>query len=98
MPIYEYRCEYCGELTEILQKVSDEPATQCPSCNKPGLKRQISAAGFQLKGGGWYVTDFRGKKESSSEKKSTENTSSESSPSTETKSEPTKPTETKKDE
>ena len=65
MPLYEYRCDECGETTEILQKFSDKPATQCPFCSKPGLKKQISAAGFQLKGTGWYVTDFRdGKKPS----------------------------------
>lgn len=60
MPIYEYKCGECGHHLESIQKVSDEPLTDCPSCNQPGLKRLISAAGFQLKGTGWYATDFKG--------------------------------------
>jgi putative FmdB family regulatory protein len=60
MPIYEYRCAVCGHETEALQKMSDAPLTDCPSCGKPALTKLISAAGFQLKGSGWYVTDFRG--------------------------------------
>lgn len=60
MPIYEYRCSACGHETEALQKMSDAPLTDCPSCGKPALSKLISAAGFQLKGSGWYVTDFRG--------------------------------------
>lgn len=60
MPIYEYRCSGCGHETEVLQKMSDAPLTDCPSCGKPALTKLISAAGFQLKGSGWYVTDFRG--------------------------------------
>ena len=59
MPIYEYRCESCGHHLEALQKISDAPLTDCPSCNKPELRKQISAAGFRLKGGGWYETDFK---------------------------------------
>ena len=59
MPIYEYQCKNCGERTEIIQKVSDPPATTCPACKQAALQRLISAAGFQLKGTGWYVTDFR---------------------------------------
>ncbi len=62
MPIYEYRCEGCGHDLEKLQKMSDPELTDCPACNTPQLKRLISAAGFQLKGAGWYVTDFRGDK------------------------------------
>lgn len=61
MPIYEYHCTACNEHTEILQKMSDEPATQCPNCHQASLTKQISAAGFQLKGTGWYVTDFKNK-------------------------------------
>ena len=61
MPIYEYQCQECGERCEKLEKVSAEPATECPSCKKSALKRQISAAAFHLKGTGWYVTDFRDK-------------------------------------
>jgi len=59
MPIYEYRCESCGHHLEALQKISDAPLKDCPSCNKPELRKQISAAGFRLKGGGWYETDFK---------------------------------------
>ena len=61
MPIYEYQCKNCGEKTELLQKISDKPATTCPHCQKDTLTRLVSAAGFQLKGTGWYVTDFRDK-------------------------------------
>ena len=59
MPIYEYRCSSCGHQQEFLQKVSDPPRTECPKCQKPALTKLLSAAGFQLKGSGWYVTDFR---------------------------------------
>lgn len=61
MPIYEYRCDVCGHELEALQKMSDAPLTECPACGKPTLKKQISAAGFRLKGSGWYETDFKGK-------------------------------------
>ena len=59
MPIYAYRCETCGFAKDVLQKVSDAPLTECPSCGKSSFKKQLTAAGFQLKGTGWYVTDFR---------------------------------------
>jgi putative FmdB family regulatory protein len=59
MPIYEYRCSSCGTHKEVLQKLSDAPLTDCPSCGQPAMKKLISAAGFQLKGSGWYATDFR---------------------------------------
>jgi len=59
MPIYEYQCESCGHALEALQRLSDDPLVDCPVCNKPALKKQISAAGFRLKGGGWYETDFK---------------------------------------
>lgn len=59
MPIYAYRCETCGFSKDVLQKVSDAPLTDCPSCAKSTFKKQLTAAGFQLKGSGWYVTDFR---------------------------------------
>jgi len=59
MPIYEYRCADCGHELEAIQKFSDEPLTQCPSCGASGLRRKISAAAFRLKGGGWYETDFK---------------------------------------
>jgi putative FmdB family regulatory protein len=60
MPIYAYRCEACDFAKDVLQKVSDAPLTVCPSCNESAFKKQLTAAGFQLKGSGWYVTDFRG--------------------------------------
>lgn len=60
MPIYAYKCESCGFAKDVLQKISDAPLTDCPTCGKPSFKKQVTAAGFQLKGSGWYVTDFRG--------------------------------------
>jgi putative FmdB family regulatory protein len=63
MPIYEYRCEECGHEMEKLQKMSDPALTECPECKQDALKKVISAAGFRLKGSGWYETDFKsGKK------------------------------------
>ena len=59
MPIYEYQCESCDERLEKLQRMSDPALRDCPHCNKPALKRLISAAGFRLKGSGWYETDFK---------------------------------------
>ena len=59
MPIYEYQCQACNERVEILQKISDEPVKKCPHCKKNKLTRLISAAGFRLKGSGWYETDFK---------------------------------------
>ena len=63
MPLYEYHCTHCDENTELLQKISEEPAKTCPHCNHDSLIKQISSSSFQLKGGGWYVTDFKNKKE-----------------------------------
>lgn len=60
MPIYAYRCEECGFAKDVLQKMSDDPLSICPECAKSSFKKQVTAAGFQLKGSGWYVTDFRG--------------------------------------
>jgi putative FmdB family regulatory protein len=60
MPIYAYKCESCGLAKDILQKLSDPLLTQCPSCGAQTLKKQLTAAGFQLKGSGWYATDFKG--------------------------------------
>jgi putative FmdB family regulatory protein len=59
MPIYEYRCSACGHELEALQKFSDAPLRECPSCHAETLVKQLSAAGFQLKGSGWYATDFK---------------------------------------
>ncbi|AKH21630.1 FmdB family zinc ribbon protein [Sedimenticola thiotaurini] len=63
MPIYEYRCEACGHELEAMQRMSDEALTECPKCGKPALKKLISAAGFRLKGQGWYETDFKSGKQ-----------------------------------
>ena len=60
MPIYEYRCGSCGHELEAMQKFSDPVLTRCPQCRDDALVKLVSAAGFQLKGGGWYATDFRG--------------------------------------
>ena len=70
MPIYEYACTECGHKMEALQKMSDDPLTDCPECGKPALKKQVSAAGFRLKGGGWYETDFKNGQKSSGGKSS----------------------------
>lgn len=59
MPIYAYRCEACGFAKDVLQSISAAPLTDCESCGKPEFRKQLTAAGFQLKGSGWYVTDFR---------------------------------------
>ena len=65
MPIYAYRCEDCGHAQDFLQKISDPLIDTCPQCGSKNFRKQLTAAGFQLKGGGWYVTDFRdsGKKD-----------------------------------
>jgi putative FmdB family regulatory protein len=60
MPIYAYKCESCGYAKDILQKISDPLLTECPACGAHAFHKQVTAAGFQLKGTGWYVTDFRG--------------------------------------
>lgn len=60
MPIYEYQCDSCHIALEKLQKLSDDPLRDCPECGKPALRKKVSAAGFRLKGGGWYETDFKG--------------------------------------
>lgn len=63
MPLYEYRCDACEHEFEALQKISDEPLKHCPDCEQPQLRKLVSAAGFRLKGDGWYETDFKsGKK------------------------------------
>lgn len=60
MPIYAYKCESCGHAKDVLQKVSDAPLTDCPACGAATFRKQLTAAGFQLKGSGWYATDFKG--------------------------------------
>jgi putative FmdB family regulatory protein len=90
MPIYEYRCAECGHQAEHLQKLSEPPLTVCTACGKPALTKLLSAAGFQLKGSGWYATDFKGpakKPEAKSETKSEAKSESKSEAKSETKSE-----------
>jgi putative FmdB family regulatory protein len=63
MPIYEYQCKACGHELEAIQKITDDPLKECPACGDLELTKLISAAGFRLKGGGWYETDFKGGKD-----------------------------------
>ena len=89
MPIYEYTCNDCGHELEVLQKMNDLPLTQCPACNNLSLKKKISAAGFRLKGTGWYETDFKNKNNKPTTSKTDEKTEktekTEKSDTTETK-------------
>ncbi len=66
MPIYAYRCENCGHAKDVLQRIADPVLTDCPVCGKSTFRKQVTAAGFQLKGSGWYVTDFKGDKKPAS--------------------------------
>lgn len=91
MPIYEYRCDECGHNFEKIQKISDAPLTDCQSCGKPSLQKLVSAAAFQLKGEGWYVTDFKNPKKD----KPAVGESSEKSASTQTPNEATNTAEIK---
>ena len=59
MPIYAYKCGACGHSKDVLQKISDAPLTRCPACGAEAFSKQLTAAGFQLKGSGWYATDFK---------------------------------------
>jgi putative FmdB family regulatory protein len=92
MPIYEYRCGSCGLEKEFLQKISDAPIAACPSCGQSTMTKLISAAGFHLKGSGWYATDFKGGSKKPADKS---DAASESKPKTEggesAKSEPAAP-------
>jgi putative FmdB family regulatory protein len=102
MPIYEYRCEACGHQEDHLQKVSEAPLTKCPACGKKKYKKQLTAAGFQLKGSGWYATDFKsgakkpaetkaeGKTEGKTEAKSDSKAETKTEAKTESKAEPKK--------
>lgn len=76
MPIYEYACGNCDSQFELLQKVSDAPASDCPHCDKPDVKKLVSATSFRLKGSGWYETDFKDKSPAGQKKASTQNKSS----------------------
>ena len=101
MPIYEYRCEACGHQEEFLQRVSEPTLTDCPACHKPTFHKLLSAAGFHLKGSGWYATDFKNKTtkpaEKKAEDKSEAKTETKTDNKTETKTEtkPEKKTESK---
>jgi putative FmdB family regulatory protein len=90
MPIYEYRCNACGHTDEHLQKVSEAPLTVCPACGKPEYRKQLSAAGFQLKGTGWYATDFKstGKKPADKKSHTSKEGKTEAKPETKTDSKP----------
>lgn len=92
MPIYEYQCTACGHKLEAIQKVTDQPLTRCPSCDANQLQKLVSAAGFQLKGGGWYATDYSSKDKNKSKKEGKEGKEGQDSggktTSTETKSDP----------
>ncbi len=90
MPIYEYRCEACGHQEEFLQKVSEPPLTDCPACRKKTFIKLLSAAGFQLKGSGWYATDFKNKSSKPAEKKADAKPDAKPESTTETKAEPKK--------
>jgi putative FmdB family regulatory protein len=87
MPIYEYRCDACGHQEEHLQKVSEKPLSKCPACGKKTYKKQLSAAGFQLKGSGWYATDFKTTGKKPAEKKADLKSESKSDGKTEAKTE-----------
>jgi putative FmdB family regulatory protein len=97
MPIYEYRCAVCGHQEEHLQKVSEAPLSICPACGKPEYRKQLSAAGFQLKGTGWYATDFKGGAKKIADKKSDTKTDSkpDSKPESKPESKPDTKTESK---
>jgi putative FmdB family regulatory protein len=101
MPIYEYQCQSCGHDLEKLQRINDQPLTDCPDCGETALRRLVSAAGFRLKGAGWYETDFKkGDKKNlhdsgTGNSAEPEKSKSESSKSTDTKKADTKITESK---
>ena len=88
MPIYEYRCAACGHQEDHLQKLADAPLAKCPTCGKKKYQKQLTAAGFQLKGSGWYATDFKsGKKEAKTEAKAETKAESKAETKTEAKAE-----------
>lgn len=80
MPIYEYKCDACGHEMEAMQKMADDPLTECPKCHKKALKKLVSATGFRLSGSGWYETDFKsGNKKNIADKGASDSSSSGSS-------------------
>ena len=92
MPIYAYKCASCGHAKDVLQKISDDPLTQCPACGADQFSKQVTAAGFQLKGSGWYVTDFRGGASAPAESRPADATKADA-PKTESKPAESKPAE-----
>ena len=96
MPIYEYRCQACGHQDEHLQKVSERPLSKCPACGKKSYKKQLTAAGFQLKGSGWYATDFKTTSKKPAEKKADLKSESKPEAKSETKTKTEAKTEAKK--
>ncbi len=107
MPIYEYQCKSCGHELEKLQRLNDEHLSDCPACGAPQLRRMVSAAGFRLKGAGWYETDFKkdgkknlhdaGESKSSSEDKPVPAATKDAAKSTDSKKTETKPAAKKPD-
>ena len=74
MPIYGYKCQICGHEFELMQKMSDPAPSECPACGKTEVRKQLSAAGFQLKGSGWYASDFKGSGKKTPDKDSPDST------------------------
>ena len=96
MPIYEYRCSACGHQEDHLLKLSDAPLTKCPACGKKKYEKQLTAAGFQLKGSGWYASDFKGgKKETEAKPDAKPEAKAEAKPETKTETKSETKTETK---
>jgi putative FmdB family regulatory protein len=95
MPIYAYKCASCGFAKDVLQKISDAPLTGCPQCGAQAFSKQITAAGFQLKGSGWYATDFRGGSKTKPETASDTDTAKTESKPAESKSAESKPADSK---
>ena len=94
MPIYEFQCQSCGNEVEVIQKISDDPLTDCEACGKPALKKMVSAAAFRLSGSGWYETDFKaGKKKNLTAKN--DNEPSSKKPDTKAETKPSKKVESK---
>ena len=87
MPIYEYRCAACGHQEDHLQKLSEAPLSKCPACGKKKYQKQLTAAGFQLKGSGWYASDFKGAGKKPEDKKPEAKTETKAETKTEAKSE-----------
>jgi putative FmdB family regulatory protein len=97
MPIYEYKCASCGMRKDILRKLSDAPLTVCPECGKEGLQKVLTAAGFQLKGTGWYATDFKGGQKPPAESTAGDNTKTDGKSDSKTDSKTVSKTESKTD-